>query len=223
MKTVATFIGSSRLAVFGRGRQPAVTLTATNMSLIGNSRANVPMCSPYGFISVPVDYVQCVVISTGVGRANPLIVSTIPVVPTEWTFIPDLDKGESCWYVSSGVGSMGYSMKNGKSGFQYQFTNPLGAYLATPISGENVNIILEDIIEAFSAMSTFLNQFISNYNAHEHSVPGIQTGMSTVGTTGNTAPQPIYTPPANLQEDLVAIEAGQTLINDGGISPFRSP
>lgn len=214
--SVASFMAYCQGAVFKKNpSQPAVNANAINASLESNNRNNIPVCFPYGFISWPLDMTASVVVNQGVGAAEPMIVGQVPILSPE-DVVNLQAKGESAIY------SVSYTFYASNNGAIYNFKNTNGVFQATAISGENANLIMGDLINAFANLVSWLNNFVTAYNEHQHKVEGVQSGGDIIISDLPSPEQSDYTPPAELQEDLTAIQNGQTLINNNGISPFRA-
>ncbi len=170
---------------------PAVTVTVNYNTINGYVKTSIPIISPYGFISVPMDNQSCAYTGVGQFNAATVIGYTNSQPPSN---VPTLAKGESCMFSN---GNYVFSVQNKQ--LYVTFTNDNYEVINTRATiDENVNTILIDTIAEIAALETKVNDFISKYNLHVHTsaAPGSPTSAPLPPNT-----ETAYTATSNFTRD----------------------
>lgn len=211
-KGVASYQAYVTNGSFSPGNPNPCTMTETinNAQISGNNRYTIPSLRPYGFYSVAPSGTVAIVQNMGVGQRLPTVIGHAYVYKPDT--LASAAEGES------GIHSKNFFFEMKNTGILYKWLE----FTATPISGENTNLIFNDILTALIALTTSYNDLVAAYNAHQHSVPNISGGTDTAESDTTSDPATPVIPDPNLNTDQVAVQTGTTLINTGGISPIRT-
>lgn len=189
---------------------PAVTVT-NNYNTINNYQlANIPIITPYGFVSVPVDNAKCVYAGTGNFQAS-FVQGYVNTLPTD-SNLGDLEVGETGLFSS---GNFTFKIKNDK--LWVTFTNTDNEVISTRITNdENVNTILIDTIAEINALELKFNNFLLLFNAHVHS--GVAPGGSNTGIFVGTPVSP-YDPTDNFvrDDDFLGSDGFNNFVDENGM------
>jgi len=212
--------GYSIKATYNGITQPtywATTALLNYNTINGYVKINVPVITPYGYISVPEDNTGCAYAGIGNFQAA-AIIGYNNIQPSDSNVPSTLTKGEIC-LVSKG--NYAFSIQNNK--LYITFTNGNHTVINTRVTiDENVNTILIDTIAEITALEDKVNDLISKYNNHTHtpgsytapSGGGPITGISGTGTPSET----IYTATSNFTRDqnFINQSPSQMFINNDG-------
>lgn len=182
-------------------------ITSVNYNTInGFVKPNVPILTPYGFVSIPPDNENCAYIGTGAFLAT-AIAGYTNALPGN-SNISDLMKGEVS-LISAG----NFAIKAKLTALQSTFTNSADATITTTLAiSENIVLILIDIMKEIIALETAVNAMVTTYNLHTHPVTG-----ST--TTPPNQPQSSYTATSRFTSDyaFINITPSKMYINSDGV------
>lgn len=204
------FNGYSVNATYNGVDQPTYwTITATlNYNTIdGYVKENVPILSPYGYISIPDDNSNCSYV--GVGQYNAAAINGYSNQQPSTSNVPILQKGEVC-LVSKG--NYAFSIKNNQ--LYVTFTNSNAVVVNTRITiDENVNTILIDTIAEIAALETKINIMIGYINQLINTLSTVQPGSGVILSPISTNPIATYTPTSNYTRD-------QSFLGSTGVNNF---
>jgi hypothetical protein len=170
----------------------AVTVSVNYNTIDGYVKSDVPILSPYGFISMPDDNANGIYLGTSAYNAIGIAGYTNSL-PKD-SNMSEMVKGES------GIFSAGnFTLKAKLDALISTFTNNADAVITTilPIS-ENIVLILIDIMKEIRALEAAVNTMVSTYNLLTHPVTG-----ST--TTPPNQPQNSYTETSRFTNDYTFI------------------
>lgn len=188
---------------------PAVTLTVNYSTINGYVKTSVPVITPYGFVSVPIDNKTCSY--AGVGQFNAAVVLGYTNTQPPSNVPTTLGPGEVSLFSH---GNYTFSIQNDK--LHIAFTNSNGTFNTRVTNDENVNIVLIDVIAEIAALEAKLNDLITKYNSHTHAAGtyNIPSVGSVVGTSGSGTPtETAYTATTNFTRD-------QSFLGSNGINNF---
>jgi len=182
-------------------------VTSVNYNTInGFVKPNVPILTPYGFVSIPPDDENCAYIGTGAFLAT-AIAGYTNALPGN-SNISDLIKGEVS-LISAG----NFAIKAKLTALQSTFTNNADTTITTTLAiSENIVLILIDMMNEIIALETAVNAMVTTYNLHTHPVTG-----ST--TTPPNQPQSSYTATSRFTSDYAFINTtpSKMYINSNGV------
>lgn len=191
---LAGFIKNAR---FNTDGSAAVTADINNVLVKGNSRQNIPCVFPYGYLSVPKDGVNAIMLNTGESGSNPLLLGTI----VGMNKLPySLKSGESCQFSNNWL-----LVQQNEAICAYKINN--AEYKATLASGEWLGKYLTDILNRLQTIEQYLN-------THTHA--GVQTGTGISGIAKPIAPD------ENIAKDKASINHEEFLLNDNAKSVTKS-
>ena len=192
VKTRAIILaGAVKGAKFNSDGNPAVTSDINNITVVGNNRQNVIHVFPYGFMSVPKNGVNAVILNTGESGGNPLVIATI--VGFDKDKLPyKLQPGDSFNFSDNWLL---VQQNDAVKAYKIDDKN----YSATLCSGEWLGKYLTNILNRLEAVENYLN-------THTHTK--VQSGTDISGI-----PNPIM-PDPNIAKDKKSIKDEEYLIND---------
>ncbi|MFN8770049.1 MAG: hypothetical protein ACK5Z5_02700 [Neisseriaceae bacterium] len=181
--------GYIKNARFNSSNNCCVTCDVINISVIGNNRQNVPCIFPYGYISVPKDGINGLLLNTGDTGSNPVLLGVVV-----------------------GFDNLPYSLKAGESALfsdNWLLTQQNDAiraykiddksYSATLPSGEWLAKYLTDILNRLDTIETYLNN---------HTHKGVKAGTDDSGKASPITPDP------NISKDKTSISNEEYLLNN---------
>jgi phage gp45-like len=183
----------------------AVTVSVNYNTIDGYVKPDVPILSPYGFISMPDDNANSIYLGTSAYNAIGVVGYTNSLAKN--SNMSGMVKGESGIFSKNN-----FTLKAKLNALISTFTNDSNTTITTtlPIS-ENIVKILIDIINEiraleanYNALITTFNNFNADFLAHVHG--GVTTGGgSTTGTVTNFPNNPAYVASTPFDNDYTFI------------------
>lgn len=196
------------------------TINATvNFGNINGIRPNIPQFAPSGLMSIPNKNDKVIAVNMGIGQSQYAIIGYM------YNYVDDRIKIQNQGEVSIFSNEYFINLLNNALKIEYSSINPQECSL--PI-GEATQQIFKDILnEILNNLTTYinsqiqasLNNFATLFNNHTHIISGIQTGTSTVTSSGPPSSVPsvgIYVPTAAIATDYNYVLAGKLLISENG-------
>jgi hypothetical protein len=165
-----------------------VTADINNISVIGNNRQNVPCIFPYGYISVPKDGINALLLNTGDTGSNPVLLGVV----VGFNDLPyTLKTGESALFSDNWL-----LVQQNDAIRAYKIDDK--SYSATLPSGEHLGKYLIDILNRLDTIETYLNN-------HKHK--GVKAGNDDTDKANPITPDP------NISKDKISISNEEYLLN----------
>jgi phage gp45-like len=180
------------------GQSSPCILGTLNYDNISNYRLeSIPVSQPYGYCGIAPDGEDVFYNSLG-NNFDTAYISGYWNTQQSNSNLSELTTGETATFNSTG-----FTRQLKLDGAYDIFTGATQKIKTKVINGENTNQILIDILDEIESLETYINTFVTLFNAHIHS------GGTISGSTGNPAtPETPYIPTVNYIRDKTFLNTG---------------